>query len=345
MLKGIVVDDSSFYRKVLKDVLSSIPDVEISDVASNGKEALELVKKHQPDFITLDVEMPLLNGLETLKELKKTGKKVKTIMISSHTREGAQITCEALELGAFDFITKPQQGDPSLSGNKLKELLSKLLIPEKKEASKPIPAQRNVRGGIALNHIEIIGVGISTGGPQALRTLITKISPRLRVPIMIVQHMPPIFTAELAKSLSRQSSLKIVEAEDKMEINAKHIYIAPGGRQMKVTSDEEGKINIIRITKDPPEEYCQPSVNYTFRYLAQVYGKNTLGMILTGMGEDGVKGCLDLKRTGAPIITQSEETCTVYGMPRAVAEAGLADRVLGLDEICGLMNSPDLLER
>jgi len=344
-IKVLVVDDTIFYRKIVSDTLSELPDIEVVGTANNGKIALSRIKTLKPDLITLDVEMPVMNGLELLEEIQSSGLTVDTIMLSSKTEKGSLATMRSLELGAFDFVAKPDDKDPLVNKKLIREGLVKLLRAYKLRKSMrgglkgTAPAKAKAISKSTLNKplkrnekSQVIAIGISTGGPNALNQLIPAISGTIGVPILLVQHMPPVFTASLAASLDKKSALTVTEAKDGEEIKINTVYLAPGGTQMKVATGG-GLKKIIRISDDPPENNCKPSVDFLFRSVAREYGSKSTCVIMTGMGTDGKLGMKITKASGALSIAQEAESCVVYGMPKAVIEAGLVDIVAPLNNI------------
>ena len=338
-IKVLVVDDSSLYRKIVKQVLSDFPGFEVVDTAFDGISALEQIKRHQPDLITLDVEMPRLDGLSTLKKIKSEFPKIGVIMLSALTSSGAESTTQALQDGAFDFVLKPTSGSVEENTKTIAlELRAKVRAYAasmiKNVSATPPSAVRpplvsNLK--IANEPPEAICIGVSTGGPQALSALIPSLPARFPLPIFIVQHMPPIFTKSLADHLHAQSKIPVYEASDSMIVKGGGVYIAPGGRQMRV---HRHLANLtIRVTDDPAEGACKPSVDYLFRSMADAFGGRTLAVMLTGMGHDGLAGSRLLRDKGARLIAQDQASCTVYGMPRQVIENGLATEILPLDKI------------
>lgn len=361
-LKVFIVDDSALYRKVLSDILSAFPEVELLGTASNGKAAIEKISKVLPDFITLDFEMPEMDGIQTLKQLKDKYPSVKAVMVSAHTVEGAEITMQALEEGAFEFIAKPNTSNLGESKKMLQAQLTAIVntlfmkkslsgVSRKKIiAPKPVVMQTPAPGrasglsdiSIKMNRImigrcEVIGIGVSTGGPNALTHVIPRLPSNFRVPVLVVQHMPPVFTAALADSLNRKSAVQVLEGVDGMQLKSGTVYIAPGGKQMKI--EKNGPLTFLKITDDPPENNCKPSADYMFRSIASDYRGNSVGVIMTGMGADGVKGLAEMKKTGSKVIAQDEATCTVYGMPMEAVKAGVVDTIVPLDQIVDEMIS------
>lgn len=351
-IRALVIDDTIVYRKIVGDVLKEIPFVEVVGTANNGKIALSKIDTLKPDFITLDIEMPEMNGIEVLQALKNKPHAPVVIMLSTLTQHGSEMTIKALELGAFDFVPKPDQGKMAENMEKVRETLLPIVNTLKRqketrfkihEKIQPLPLSVTVdkakptplifQKPIIRSKSEIIGIGISTGGPNALTRMIPMLPGNLKVPVLIVQHMPPLFTASLANSLNNKSPLHVKEAENGDTIEPGKIYIAPGGKQMKIVAGADGITRKIKITDDPPENSCKPSVDYLFRSIAQYYVGRSTGVIMTGMGSDGSKGLLQMKNNGAFVIAQNEETCTVYGMPKEPVESGIADIVVPLEKI------------
>jgi len=353
-LKAIVVDDTIVYRKIVSDVLKEIPGIDVVAAAHNGKIALSKISTLKPDFITLDIEMPEVNGIEVLQALKDQQNPPVVIMLSTLTHEGGEMTMKALELGAFDFVAKPDKGTMAENLLKVKKAILPIIDALKKQkrtnfqpgfqsgfqstttipksvAKKPslTRPQRAVR----KSKSEVIGIGISTGGPNALIKMIPMLPEDLKAAVLIVQHMPPMITASLAKSLNNKSKIEVKEAENGDVIEPGKILIAPGGKQMKIIAGADGITRKIKITDDPPENSCKPSVDYLFRSIAQHYVGRSTGVIMTGMGSDGSKGLVQMKNNGSTVIAQDEATCTVYGMPKEPAESGTADIVVPLEKI------------
>ncbi len=348
----MVVDDTVVYRKIVSDVLAELPDVEVVGTAHNGKAALLKIKTLKPDLLTLDIEMPEMSGLEVLEQLHKVAPGVGAVMLSTLTQEGGAMTMRALELGAFDFIPKPQSG--TMAGNK--EVVKKALGPivkafsrsrgiskalgrpqptirpqfrsDKPSFRKPSPLVGKRTGPSA-----IIGIGISTGGPNALARMLPRLPGDIGVPVVIVQHMPPVFTQSLAKSLNAKCALEVCEATNGEPLRPNVVYIAPGGKQMKIVAGADGKQRVLKITNDPPENSCKPSADYLFRSIADLYVGRATGVIMTGMGSDGTSGLKLMKRNGAVIIAQDEASCVVFGMPKEPIDSGIVDVVTPLDTI------------
>lgn len=353
-LKVLVVDDSALYRSIIAQVIKSLPNVEVVAKAADGQSALDQIERYQPDLITLDIEMPILNGVETLKRVRRQYPKIKVVMCSALTAEGADITLQCLQLGALDFITKPDLAQNS-SGSK-QEIQAQLepiikQIQQLKEDKQKVGAsdakqteQENTAKPTRVHHNalkapgkklppKILLIGCSTGGPVALQALIPKLPGDFPLPVLIVQHMPPLFTQRLAESLNDRSALQVVEAQNGQRPLVGSVYIAPGGQQMKLQKGINLSTTSIVITDDPPERHCKPSVNYLFRSAAQIYQGAVLAVILTGMGDDGSIGLRLLGRHGAQIIAQDEASCTVFGMPKEAIKTGTVDKILPLDKI------------
>jgi two-component system, chemotaxis family, protein-glutamate methylesterase/glutaminase len=341
-VRALVVDDSMLFRKVVRDALAQQPGVEVVGSAGDGRSALEKIDQLKPDVITLDLEMPGIDGLEVLRQLKTRPSPPAVIVISALTEAGAEMTTKALRLGAFDFVLKPN--GPKLDENQARlqtELLPKLEhLAERKHIALEVqaaPAKCDLaqhapqHASMPMRAPEIIAIGISTGGPSALHEMLPKLPASLSVPIVIVQHMPPKFTKSLADDLNRHCALEVQEGVDGTRLQPGHVYLAPGGHQMKVEQFPRGLE--LRVTDDPAEKSCKPSVDYLFRSLADIMGPRVLAVIMTGMGDDGFVGCQILKRHGALVMAQDRASCVVYGMPRQIVEHGLADIIRPLDAI------------
>ena len=358
-IKALIVDDTIVYRKIVGDALKQMPGIEVVGTANNGKIALSKIKTLKPDLMTLDIEMPEMNGIELLQELRNMDNPPLVIMVSTLTHRGGELTLRALELGAFDFLPKPEEGKMAENLLKVKKALEPIVRHVKRHkfgiidppASRPrpaVPASARAAGPNKVAHrstpsrprpvgirskSEIIGIGISTGGPNALTKMIPMLPKALKVPVLIVQHMPPVFTASLAASLDKKSALEVIEAKDGDTIEPGKIFIAPGGKQMKIVAGADGLTRKIKITDDPPENSCKPSADYLFRSIAQHYVGRSTGVIMTGMGSDGSKGLVQMKNNGSFIIAQDEKTCTVYGMPKEPTESGIVDVIAPLEKI------------
>lgn len=356
-LRVMVVDDTVLYRKIVSDALATLPGVEVVGSAHNGKAAITKLASLKPDLLTLDIEMPEMNGIEVLNHIRQHAPHIGAIMLSTLTHEGGAMTMKALELGAFDFIPKPQTGTMAENRKKIESAIApmirafqrSLLIPDRlkptsrpgKPVITPFPgktsASRTLLTPFRRSKAEIIAIGISTGGPNALAKMLPMIPGDIGVPIVIVQHMPPMFTQSLANSLASKCAISVREAKQRDPLVPNTAFIAPGGKQMKIVAGADGKSRIIKITDDPPENSCKPSVDYLFRSVANHYVGRSTGVIMTGMGSDGTQGLKLLKKNGATIIAQNEATCVVFGMPKEAAETGLADAVLALNQIADMI--------
>jgi two-component system chemotaxis response regulator CheB len=364
-LRVLVADDSVLFRRVLTEVLGSLPQVEVVGTASNGKVALAKIREMRPDLLTLDLEMPELDGLAVLDELRRTRDRTSVIVVSALTKHGGQITMKALDKGAFDFITKPESASAEESREsirkelapRLRALMHRLEIRDILKAGPvdggaknkaPVKASPKAEDLAAISgrmarlaspsRADMVLIGVSTGGPSALSRVIPAIPADIGVPILIVQHMPPIFTQSLAESLAARSAIAVREAADSEVLKPNTAYIAPGGRHMKIIAGFQGD-RAIQITDDPPENNCRPAVDYLFRSAASNFPGRALAVILTGMGSDGTIGLKLLKRHGCYVIAQDEATSVVYGMPKAALDAGTVDVVLPLDNIAGRITS------
>lgn len=392
--KILVVDDSRIFREAVAGALAEAPDMKVVETVSSGEEALRYIATHTVDVVTLDVEMPALDGLQTLTRLQKLiadrppAEQPGVIMVSSSTRKGADITIRALQCGAFDFINKPAGKEPIANQEALQRQLLvtiRCLLSQRKlrscqpegtptkrpatsaspisvksegctraittpescvlpvlssempvcvaptiaEAAPSAPPARPIR---PARLVQAIVIGVSTGGPKALATLIPQLSQFSLPPVLIVQHMPAEFTKSLADSLSRHCSLPVVEAGDGQEAHPGRVYIAPGGRHMTMRKIHNGQL-ILSVNDQPPENGCRPSVDVLFRSAANALAGRVLAVLLTGMGTDGTRGLSPLKRAGAYSIAQDEESCLVWGMPGSAVRAELIDEVLPLDKI------------
>ncbi|MFO8031229.1 MAG: chemotaxis response regulator protein-glutamate methylesterase [Desulfohalobiaceae bacterium] len=356
-IKVLVVDDTIFYRKLLSDMLKALPEVQVVGTANNGKIALSRIRSLKPDLVTLDVEMPEMNGLQVLQTILDEGLQTKCLLVSSLTEKGGEITVQALQLGALDFITKPQ----AQNAEENKQLLQKSLAPkirsfiQQKRLWKQPPGgkvrearpARPARPSQDLEEIlarskdlekrteksQAVAIGVSTGGPNALAKFLPALSLDLNVPVFVVQHMPAIFTASLARSLDPKCPMQVKEAENGEQVRPNTIYIAPGGQQMKVAGVGQFQDKVIRITDDPPENNCKPSVDYLLRSVAREYGSKGTAVIMTGMGQDGKLGAKVLKASGGVCIVQDEASSVVFGMPKSVIDAGLSDMVVPLQQL------------
>ena len=365
-VRVLIVDDSAVMRKIIASALQKDPAIEVVGFAANGLQAIEAIKTYSPDVMTLDIEMPEMDGLTALREIRKTNKYLPIIMFSTLTHNGAQAAVMALTAGASDYVGKPATSAGSVDGafKVLEtELIPKIIGLAKRVKSRrarelnapdgslpgpgltPIPRETTLvrslkstpaetslpQSVIPVKPVQAICIGVSTGGPMALMQIFSQITTPLSVPVFIVQHMPPTFTALLAARLSAAGVMTIKEAEEGEIAIAGAGYIAPGGFHM--TLEKSGTKTIIHLNTEPPENSCRPAVDVLFRSAVEVYGGGLLAVMLTGMGYDGLKGCQIIATKGGQIIAQDEATSVVWGMPGAVAQAGLAHAVLPIEKM------------
>jgi len=340
-IKVLIVDDSVVIRRLLTDILSEDPDIEIAGVAPNGRIALAKMPHLNPDLITLDIEMPELDGLGTLTELRKAYPKLPVIMFSTLTERGAVATLDALARGATDYVAKPANVGSISAG---KQSVRDQLIPKIKalcpihppaaggRPATPLRLPPRARPAVkAPRRLDVVVIGSSTGGPQALSAVLTRLPANLPVPIVIVQHMPPIFTRSLADRLNHECGLEVKEATANETLQPGQVRIAPGDYHVELRRDGLAVRTVLH--QGPPENSCRPAVDVLFRSAAKLYGGGCLGVVLTGMGQDGLRGSEHIVHVGGSLIGQDEASSIVWGMPRAVAEAGLPDSILPLNSI------------
>jgi two-component system chemotaxis response regulator CheB len=347
-VRVLIVDDAVVIRRLLADTLAADPGIEVVGTAANGRIALAKLPQVNPDLVILDIEMPELDGLATLKEIRKTHPKLPVIMFSALTERGAAATLDALALGASDYFAKPAVGglDASL------QVIRDELIPEIKALGKreprssgAFPAIDGPRSGTfpAVNGqtgatVDVVAIGTSTGGPNALAEVFADLPADFPVPIVVVQHMPPTFTRLLAERLTARSPIRVEEGRTGGVLRPGHAWLAPGDFHMTVARD--GLAVRVGLNQGPPENSCRPAADSLFRSAAAAFGPNVLAVVLTGMGQDGLRGCEAVRAAGGQVIAQDEATSVVWGMPGFVARAGLADRVLPL----GLV-APEIVRR
>jgi two-component system chemotaxis response regulator CheB len=342
MISVLVADDSALVRRLVSGVLNETPDIRVVGTAVNGQQALDRVEELRPDLLTLDVEMPVMDGLAALRELRRRHPTLPVIMFSTLTERGAATTLDALAAGASDYVTKPS-GAGSLAGS-LTEIGAQL-IPRvralagrsraRTAAARPAvprpgaPTERARRG--RRLPAQVVAIGSSTGGPDALSRLLSTLTARPRVPVLVVQHMPSVFTGMLARRLDQVGPASVVEAEDGQPLQPGVVYVAPGGRHLEVR--RRGALAVTHLNDAEPVNFSRPSVDVLFRSVAATYGGAAIAAVLTGMGRDGRDGCAELAAAGSTVLAQDEATSVVWGMPGAVTEAGLADAVLPLGDI------------
>lgn len=342
-IRVLVVDDSAFMRKVIGDFLKSEPGIEVIGVARDGVEALDQVAALAPDVVTLDIEMPRMNGLETLERLM-ADRPVPVVMVSSLTQPNAEITTRALAAGAVDFVPKPS-GGISLDMHLVREDLCRKVrvaarVPRQNLGrGRPAPAPAGHRtasmaGGRSPSAglSRVVVIGSSTGGPSALMEVVPRLPAGFAAGILLVQHMPPLFTRHLARHLDEASALTVQEAEEGDTLCDGICLVAPGGRHLILETGGR-----VRLDDSPPQHGVKPAVDVTLESVARAWAGDVVVAILTGMGVDGARGARQVKLGGGRVIAQDEATCVVYGMPRAVVQMGLADHVAPLEDIAGLL--------
>lgn len=350
----VVVDDSAFMRKAISMMLESDPEIEVVGAGRDGQEGVDLVKKLKPDLVTMDVEMPRMDGLSALRIIMQENP-TPVMMVSSLTTEGASATLTAMDLGAVDFIPK-ELSFVSLDIVNIKDdLLEKIknigrrktiLMARAKRrlswnkagsgmATRPQQDANKVSSIDAVKRrnlgVKIIALGCSTGGPPALQTVVSRLPRNLSVPMVVVQHMPPKFTKSLAERIDSVSNVKVVEAQGGEEALPGHVYIAPGDKHMTI-SPGPGRITL-RTSNLPEGTLYKPCVDVMMKSVVERFGKRTLGVILTGMGSDGLAACRQLHGQGGHVIAQNEESCVVYGMPRAIVDGGIAEIISPIEQI------------
>jgi len=360
----VVVDDSAFMRKALSSMLEKDPEISVVAVGRDGEEGLELVRKHNPDVVTLDIEMPRMDGLTALRRIMMEMPRP-VLMVSSLTTEGAESTLKALELGAVDFIPK-QLSKVSLDivriedelREKVKEISRRkfLRTPRTFRAPRPVGEGGSSAssssgamgavggapsGGDGFRPVltprtgrpvrDIVAIGVSTGGPPAVQKVLSQLPADFPASILIAQHMPAAFTGPFAKRLDGVCRIAVKEAENGERLRPGTAYIAPGGKHLRV--DQKISMVEVVVTPEPAEALYKPSANVLIESVAQAMGRRTLGVILTGMGSDGLEGMRVLKQKGGRALAQSDATCVVYGMPKAIVDAGLADEIIDIDDM------------
>ena len=329
----LVVDDSALYRQSIVNVMREIADTVVVGTAKNGIEALSKLEQLDPDLLTLDVQMPDLDGISVLREIKNRGLRSKAIMVSGYTTEGAQVTTEALMEGAFDFILKPSGSDLEANRQRLRDSLDEKIYafrqPHGAITKRTFSVEETVPAPSEACRVVILGT--STGGPAALKLVLPKFPANTPVPVLVVQHMPAKYTQSLAARLNEFCECPVAEASDGMIARPGQIILAAGGKQLKMV-----RVNgdlVLRLTDDPSDVGLRPSVDYLLQSTVEVVGGCALAVILTGMGRDGLEGCRGLKQAGGYVFAQDQSDCVVYGMPKAIIENGLADRTLTLSKV------------
>ena len=345
-IRVLIADDAVVVRRLLTSVIEADPELEVVGVAHNGLMAVSKVLQLKPDIVTLDIEMPEMDGLEALAAIRATNRTIPIIMFSTLTERGAASTLEALSLGASDYVTKPANvGSVAAAMERvrddliprIKALCARTAAPGRapEPSTRPAPAtviRPSPRSGRArAGRIDVVAIGCSTGGPVALANVLAAIPGDLRVPIVVTQHMPPVFTRLLGQRLDGTVALRVREAADGDALEPGLVLIAPGDRHMRI---ERGVVSsFVRLDDGEPVNFCRPAVDVMFDSLATAHEGAVLAVVLTGMGHDGRDGCRTLRAAGATVIVQDETSSVVWGMPGAVAQAGLADEELPLDDI------------
>lgn len=344
-IRVLIVDDSVVYRSQIRSAIDGVGGIEVVGVAANGHIAIDKMRAHDIDLITLDLEMPVLDGLATLREMRQLQLKTKVIVFSSASQRGARVTLEALELGACDFVAKPngENYEQSISTSTA-ELLRSLLVPKIENLflnTQPEVSQvaSTTASPFDWGHFKpsAIVIGSSTGGPTALETIFANLRGPFNCPIFIAQHMPPLFTASLAERLSKICGVPAAEGQNGEKVVANKVYVAPGNYHMQLEL-RSGEV-VLNVNQHPQENSVRPAVDPLFRTAAEVYKNKCLGIILTGMGQDGLKGCLRLRESNSPVVIQNKESCVVFGMPGAVFQAAAYDSIQNLEQISETLRS------
>jgi len=334
-LRVLVVDDSAAIRGVVSTTLAADPDLRVAGTAADGVQGLARVAESRPDVVLLDVEMPVMDGLTMLRELRRVHPRLPVVMFSTLTERGAKVALDALVAGANDYVAKPKGASSEEVAARIREDVIPKLKQFRRQASAPgtlaAPLAPRAAPRPRTDPVAAVVVGVSTGGPVALSEFLPAFVKTAGVPVLIVQHMPAVFTAHLAEQLTKVCGLPVREATDGHELGAGDVFLAPGGRHLKVARN--GTKVIAQIDDGPPENACRPAADVLFRSAAAVWGGATLAVVLTGMGKDGLKGSEAIHAAGGTILAQDEITSVVWGMPGHVARAGLAEAVLPLRQL------------
>jgi len=340
-IRVLVVDDSALMRKLIPQILEADPSIEVVGTAMDGNFCLKKIEELQPHVVTLDLEMPGMNGIDTLKEIMRWHP-VPVILVSSHSTEGASITLKALGLGAFDFVTKPQDASAHMAETAT-ELIAKIHAASECKVVRPgilrgLPAPEKISvGKTARAPSKLVAIGISTGGPQALEFLLAQLPPDFPGAIVVVQHMPEGFTDMFARRLDELCSLRVKEAQSGDTLQAGRVLICPGSRHMKVKRLPMG--DLVVLNDDPRVNGHRPSVDVLFKSVAEEFASLAIALLMTGMGDDGAQGLGAVKQAGGITIAQSEESCVVFGMPKAAIDRGYATRVVALDTLASTLQA------
>ncbi len=343
-IKVLIVDDSAFMRKILTDILNSDPVINVVGFARNGKEAIEKVMLLKPDLVTMDVEMPVMGGIEALSYIMQSNP-LPVVMLSSLTSDGAEATLSALELGAVDFVEKPSSIYAINPKDMKAEIINKIKVAAAAKVGRRGSTEatvqtiesrssfREIKRQAIGSKRQLIAIGISTGGPRALQSVIPALPKGLTAPVLIVQHMPPGFTRSLAERLNSISNVTVKEAEDGEKLRDGWVYIAPGDYHLQIVEGQSKELTV-RLSKEPPVSGHRPSADVMFKSIVDLSNTDAIAVIMTGMGSDGSNGLKLLKESkGAYIIAQDEESCVVYGMPKSAVKLGIVDVVSPLSRI------------
>ncbi|HKK71023.1 MAG TPA: chemotaxis response regulator protein-glutamate methylesterase [Candidatus Krumholzibacteria bacterium] len=363
-IRILIVDDSAFIRRALKRILGSDPDFEVTASAANGHLALRALEQHDIDAVVLDVEMPVMNGLETLEAIRARDRSLPVVMFSTLTTQGGEAALEALARGASDCVAKPSNQDSQEGAfqavrdellPRLRSLVETHSIRRRPTRSDPppdgpTPSTPESRPSVAIpdtvppprgrerkSSVDLVAIGVSTGGPNALATVLGSLPADLGVPMVITQHMPPLFTKLLAQRLDGASSLRVTEASDDVVVEPGHVHLAPGDRHLTLVRSE-GAIRV-KLDDGPPVNSCRPAVDVMLDSIVETHRDRVLVVILTGMGRDGLEGCRKLGELGAHVVVQDAESSVVWGMPGHVAKEGLADSIVSIDSIASEITS------
>jgi two-component system chemotaxis response regulator CheB len=333
----LIVDDAVAIRRLLSEALASDPELEVAGVAANGRIGLAMISQTNPDVLVLDLEMPEMDGLQALALIRASYPKLPVIVFSALTHRGASATLDALALGANDYVTKPASAEGRGSAERMiREQLAPRLKVLGRHADGAMARPTAVspdrrRPGRGARRPEIVSIGISTGGPNALASLLPRLPADLAAPILIVQHMPRIFTRQLAERLNASSAIAVSEATTGQVVRPGQAVLAPGGWHL--VAERHGDEVRVATHQEPPENSCRPAADVLFRSIARAFGPAALGVVMTGMGQDGLRGSEAIRAAGGQILAQDEESSVVWGMPGSVVRAGLADRVVSLDQL------------
>lgn len=348
-VRALVVDDSAFFRKRIMEILKADAEIEVIGGAANGREAVEMAARLKPDVITMDIEMPVMDGISAVREIMKKSP-IPVLMFSSLTHEGAKATLDALDAGAMDFMPKKFEDIAANRDEAISQFRQRVrTLGRRRAVARPATLRVAAGGGgsvvatrvssrapqLRLSDYHLLIIGASTGGPVALQNILSKLPANFPLPVVVVQHMPATFTGTFAQRLNDLCRIAVKEAEDGDELKPATAYIAPGGRQLTLQKNV-GRARILVRDSDPSMFY-KPCVDLAFESVAGAYRNDVLAVVLTGMGADGCEGARKLKRNGASVWAQDEASCVVYGMPAAIVNAGLADQVLSVDEIARVL--------